>query len=48
MNPWIIIGWIVLVSMIVFYVSLLVDFIQFYYEEKEREHQRLHDRTRSE
>jgi len=48
MNPWIIIGWIVLVSMIVFYVSLLVDFIKFYSEEKEREHQRLHDRTRSE
>lgn len=47
MNPWIIIGWIVLVSMIGFCLIVLIDFIQYYYGEKELEHKRLHDRTQS-
>lgn len=46
MNPWIIIGWIVLVSMIGFYLIVLIDFIQYYYGDT-NEHQRLHDRTQS-
>lgn len=47
MNPWTIIGWIILISMIGIFLLVLIDFIVYYYEEKELEtrikHKRFHD-----